>query len=55
MGTPAKEPTSTPQKQLQKPAAVVDSHYCNPDAQIILFSKDNVVFKAEAWYMAKQR
>lgn len=38
-----------------KPVPTVDSHYCNPNAQIIIISKDNVAFKADAWYMAKKR
>jgi hypothetical protein len=32
-----------------------DKHYDNPDAKIILVSKDRVGFRVEAWYLKKKR
>jgi hypothetical protein len=32
-----------------------DEHYDNPDAKIILVSKDKVGFRIEAWYIKKKR
>jgi hypothetical protein len=32
-----------------------DEHYDNPDAKIVLVSKDKVGFRVEAWYLKKRR
>lgn len=32
-----------------------DIHYCNPDAKIVLITKDRVALRVEAWHMSRQR
>jgi hypothetical protein len=32
-----------------------DKHYDNPDAKVILISKDNVGFRVDSWYFQKKR
>lgn len=33
----------------------IDIHYCNPDAKIVLISKDRVAVRVGAWHMSRQR
>lgn len=33
----------------------IDIHYCNPDAKIVLISRDRVALRADAWLMSRQR
>jgi hypothetical protein len=33
----------------------VDDHYCNPNAKIVLISKEKMAFRIDAWLMSRQR
>jgi hypothetical protein len=33
----------------------VDHHYSNPDAKIVLISKEKMAFRIDAWLMSRQR
>jgi hypothetical protein len=33
----------------------VDEHYSNPDAKIVLISKEKMAFRIDAWLMSRQR
>jgi len=33
----------------------VDDHYSNPDAKIVLISREKMAFRIDAWLMSRQR
>jgi hypothetical protein len=39
----------------EKEQLSVDDHYCNPDAKIVLISKEKMAFRIDAWLMSRQR
>lgn len=33
----------------------VGEHYCNPDAKVVLISREKMAFRVDAWLMSRQR
>ena len=41
-------------KHIESVALTWDTFHDNPNAEIVLISNDNVGFRVDAWYLAKQ-